>query len=109
MCVRARVWWGARILPFCSSSQSPSVNSSVCVCVCVLYYTTFLRLLSRELPTSFVAHDINAVSKWYHWLDSVGCTLLSEVDCKDRFNNVHPTDIHDHFSEASEWLSKRKR
>ena len=33
---------------------------------------------------------------------------MSEVDFKDQFNNVLPTDIHDHLSEASEWLSKRK-
>ena len=70
--------------------------------------TTFLRLLSRDLSMSFVAHDITAVSKWYDWLDSVGCTFLSEVDCKDQFYNVHPIDIHNHLSEGSEWLSKRK-
>ena len=28
--------------------------------------TTFLRLLSHELPTSFVARGINSVSKWFH-------------------------------------------
>ena len=71
--------------------------------------TPFLQLLFRELPTSFVVHDINSISKCFHWLDSIGCTYLSVVHCKDQFNNVHPTDIHYHLSEANEWLSKRKR
>ena len=50
-----------------------------------------------------------SVSKWFHWLDSIGRTHLSEVDCKDQFNNVDPADIQKHLSEAIEWLSKRKR
>ena len=30
--------------------------------------TTFLRLLTTEIPCSVLATDVNQVSKWYHWL-----------------------------------------
>ena len=34
---------------------------------------------------------------------------VSEIDCKDQFNNIKPSNIKNHFSEASQWLTKCKR
>ena len=35
--------------------------------------------------------------------------FISEVDCKDQFNNIQPDDIKQHFTTASKWLTKRKQ
>jgi hypothetical protein len=77
--------------------------------------TTFLPSLSDEVPCCFLAHSIPDVA-WFHDVDSTGCQevrevdwYVSEVDCKDQFNNVKPYDIKHHFTKASEWLTKRKR
>ena len=71
--------------------------------------TTFLRLLAAEIPCAFIAQDVNSVSLWYHWLSSIGVKYVSEVDCKDQFNNIDPNDSQSHLSSASSWLSSRKR
>ena len=71
--------------------------------------TTFLRCLSDELPCPFLAHSINDVSSWFHDLDSLGCRYISEVDCKDQFNNIKPEDVISHLTSACEWLVKKKR
>ena len=54
-----------------------------------------------------MSHSINKVAAWYHWLDSIGCRFISEVDCKYQLNNIKPSDITNHFTNA--WLAKRKR
>ena len=71
--------------------------------------TTFLRLLAAEVPCAFIAQAVNSVSQWYHWLSPIGVQYVSEVDCKDQFNNIDPDDAHSHLSSASAWLSSRKR
>ena len=71
--------------------------------------TTFLRVLCKEMPCAFVARGVNEVSRWFHWLSTIQCTYIGEVDCKDEFNNVHPDDIDSHLAQASNWLTHRKR
>ena len=58
---------------------------------------------------TFLAHSINDVSSWFHDLDSLGCQYISEVDCKDQFNNIKPEDVISHLTSACEWLVKNKR
>ena len=40
------------------------------LCIAARANTTFLRLLTTEIPCSLSATDVNQVSKWYHWLST---------------------------------------
>ena len=40
--------------------------------------TTFLRLLAQEIPCSFIAQNVNLVSRWYHWLPSINLEYVSD-------------------------------
>ena len=71
--------------------------------------TAFLRLLCQEVPCCFLAQSISEVSQWFHWLDTINARFISEVDCKDQFNNICPTDIESHLTAASKWLAKRRK
>ena len=71
--------------------------------------TAFLRLLRQEVPCCFLAQSISEVSQWFHWLHTINARFISEVDCKDQFNNICPTDIESHLTAASKWLAKRRK
>ena len=71
--------------------------------------TTFLRLLAEEVPGNFMVHSVNLVAEWFHWLPSIQCTWLTELDCKDQFNYVPPSKVQEHLTASSAWLAKKRR
>ena len=71
--------------------------------------TTFLKLVAEETPGNFMVHSVNRVADWFHWLPSVGCSYIVELDCKDQFNHVPPSCVESHMTESSKWLAKRRR
>ena len=71
--------------------------------------TTFLRLLADEVPGNFMVHSVNQVAEWFHWLPSIQCMWLAELDCKDQFNHVPPSKVQEHLRASSAWLAKRRR
>ena len=56
-----------------------------------------------------MVHSVNRVADWFHWLPSVGCSYIVELDCKDQFNHVPPSCVESHMTESSGWLAKRRR
>ena len=71
--------------------------------------TCMLRLLSKEVPGNIMVHSVNSVAAWFQWLPSIGCSYLVELDCKDQFNHVPPSQVLSHLKGATDWLAKRRR
>ena len=60
--------------------------------------TTFLRLLADEVPRNFMVHSVYQVAEWFHWLPSIQCTWITELDCKDQFNHLPPSKVQEHLT-----------
>ena len=71
--------------------------------------TTFLKLLAEEVPGNFMVHSVNHVAAWFHWLPTICCSYLAELDCKDQFNHVPPRQVETHLQQSVAWLAKRRR
>ena len=46
-------------------------------------------------------------SGWFRFLSTKGATLLTDLDCKKHFDNIHPWAVLQSFTEASGWLYKK--
>ena len=63
--------------------------------------------ISRQ--TEPVSRSGTKVSNWFSWLHSIGARFISEVDCRDQFNNICPSTVANHLTSASAWLSKHRK
>ena len=70
--------------------------------------TALLRLLAEEIPGNFMVHSVNRVADWFYWLDNIQCTYLVELDCKDQFNHVPPSQVASHLTQSTDWIAKRR-
>ena len=70
--------------------------------------TCFLRFLNKAVTASFLHLSIQEVARWLEYLNSWGCTVISDDDCKDQFNRISPYDALKHFDEAAEWLGNER-
>ena len=71
--------------------------------------TALLQLLAEEIPGNFMVHSVNRVADWFYWLDGIQCTYLVELDCKDQFNHVPPSQVASHLTQSTDWVAKRRR
>ena len=69
--------------------------------------TTFFRLLADEVLGNFMVHSVNQVAEWFHWLPSIQCTWIIELDFKDQLNHVPPSQVQEHLIASSAWPAKR--
>ena len=53
--------------------------------------------------------SIQGVAHWMTDLNAWNCTVPGEADCKDQFNRILPSDILNHFQQATEWLRSQRR
>ena len=65
-------------------------------------FTCFLRLLSKEVTGCFLHLSIQDVAGWLDDLNSWGCTVIGEADCKDQFNRILPRDVLQHLDDATQ-------
>ena len=72
--------------------------------IAVRAFTCFLKFLSKAVTGSFLHLSIQEVAGWLEDLNSWGCTVIGEADCKDQFNRILPSDMLKHFDEATKWL-----
>ena len=42
-------------------------------------------------------------------LNTWNCTVLGEAYCKDQFNPILPSDVFNHFEQATKWLCSQRR
>ena len=42
-------------------------------------------------------------------LNNWNCTVIAEADCKDQFNRILPSDVLNHFQQATEYLRGKRR
>ena len=71
--------------------------------------TTMLRFLAEEIPGHFMVHSVNSVNSRFHSLKAMGCSYITELDCKDQFNHVPPQKVLSHFEKSTAGLAKRHR
>ena len=72
-------------------------------------FTCFLRFLSKEVTGCFLHLSIQDVAGWLDDLNSSGCTVIGEADCKDQFNRILPRDVLKHLDDATEWLRNERQ
>ena len=58
---------------------------------------------------SFLRLSVNDLSRWFHWAADNGFTAISELDCKEQFNNIPPDTVHEHLQASSKWLIAKRR
>ena len=91
-----------------AASPSPIVSRSHLI-VAARAFTRFLKYLIAELPFSILHLRITDLAAWFQWVGGQGLQTVTELDCKEQFNYVHPTDVEDHMVKASDWLSAKRR
>ena len=72
-------------------------------------FTCFLRFLSKEVTGCFLHLSIQDVAGWLDDLNSWGCTVIGEADCKDQFNRILPRDVLQHLDDATQWLRNERQ
>ena len=72
-------------------------------------FTCFWKTLAQEIPGSFLHLSIQGVAHWMTYWNTWNCTVLGEADCKDQFNRILPSDVPNHFQQATEWLRSQRR
>ena len=72
-------------------------------------FTCFLKFLSSHITGSFLHQSIQDVGRWMLDLNTWHCTVIGEADCEDQFNRILPSDVLQHFHEATEWLRSECR
>ena len=93
--------------PICA--QSAPVIPRWRLRIAALAFTCFLKTLAREIPGSFLHLSIQGVAHWMTDLNAWNCTVLGEADCKDQFNRILPSDVLNHFQQATKWLRSQRR
>ena len=71
--------------------------------------TTLLRLLQTEIPYNFQHAEIRTISTWFQFVAKKGARSLCEVDCKKQFDNINPSHVTTAFTEAADWLHRKRR
>ena len=72
-------------------------------------FTCFLRFLSEEVTRCFSHLSIQEVAGWLDDLNTWGCTVVGEADCKDPFNHILLCDVLKHLDDATEWLRNERQ
>ena len=57
-------------------------------------FTCTLRMLQTEITHNFQYTDIQSVAGWLSFITRKGTRAITEVDCKKKFDNIHPRDGH---------------
>ena len=68
----------------------------------------YLRLLQQEITHNFQCADIKQVSGWFQFISQKGAQSLTEMDCKKQFDNINPRAVLKSFTEASNWIYKKR-
>ena len=90
-------------------AQSASVLPRWKLRIAARALTCFRKCLANEATGSFLHLSIKGVAGWMRNLNEWGCTIIGEADCKDQFNCILPSDVLNHFREATEWLCSQRR
>ena len=53
--------------------------------------TYFLKHLISEIPNSFQVLCVNDVAAWLEWVNRQNMMCITELDCKEQFNQIQPT------------------
>ena len=64
-------------------------------------FTCMLRMLQTEIAHNFQYTNIQSVARWLHFVTCKGTRAITEVDCKEQFDNIHPKDVTRAFGKAT--------
>ena len=71
--------------------------------------TRFLKYIIDEIPNSFQCLRVNDVAQWLRFIDTLGLTTVTELDCKEQFNKIKPQWIEQHMTEGAAYLTAKRR
>ena len=72
-------------------------------------FTRFLAYLISEILAAFLRLAVTDLASWFAWCTTQNLTTLTELGCKEQFNNISPQDVYEEMQQASEWLTKKWR
>ena len=71
--------------------------------------TRLLQYMIQEIPNCCQCLRVNDIAKWLRFVDRLGLTVITELDCKEQSNKIQPQWIESHMREGSEFLTCKRR